>query len=190
MKTTRILLTMLLAIFLLAACSKATPPPSPTIEQQPIQTAYPAPFTGNLATPGYPIPVSGIPSTPASGYPAPLPTNAGSPVTVVPFRLNKPVLAGATEVSGTGPAGVPIILGDVTLYGTILGETTINADGSFLFKLSTPLEKGHRIGVALGSLEGTPWIPANFSDEGFHGEEHQLVPMVGFFYDTVMVSEN
>jgi hypothetical protein len=154
--------------------------------------SYPAPQ--NAAKSNYPAPEAGIPGyLNPTNVPYPIPPsptiNPGTPVKVVPFRINKPVVDGATEVSGTGPADIPITLADITMYGDILGQTTIKSDGTFAFNLSQPIGKGHLIGVALSDLKGTKWVASNFNDPGFRGDDPNLVPLVGYFFDTVQVGD-
>ena len=103
---------------------------------------------------------------------------------VVPFRINKPVLAGATKVTGTGPAGIPVTMANLFLMGEILGETTIQPDCTYTIQLKQPLEKNTWIGITYSNLKGTKWVPEDFLDPGFRGEGAQQVPQVGFFYDT------
>jgi hypothetical protein len=151
---------------------------------------YPAPQ--NASNLNYPAPGAALPGyLNATNAPYPLPPtptlNTGVAVKVVPFRINKPVPDGATQVSGTGPADIPITLADITMYGDIMGQTTIKSDGTFVFNLSTPIEKDHLIGVALSDLQGTKWVAANFNDPGFKGDAPNQVPLVGFFFDTVEV---
>ena len=112
--------------------------------------------------------------------PPPTPTNT------VQFKLDRPILPGATEVRGTGPAGVPIFIADVTFMGDPLGTGTIGADGKFVVTVS-PLADGHRIGLALGILDGTRWKPEDFYLPAYYGPDSMQAPQVGFFYDTVMV---
>jgi hypothetical protein len=155
-------------------------------------TGYPAPQ--NASNSNYPAPGAAIPGyLNATNAPYPLPPtptlNPGTPVKVVPFRINKPVPDGATQVSGTGPADIPITLADITMYGDILGQTTVKSDGTFVFNLSTPIGKGHLIGIALSDLQGTKWVAANFTDPGFNGDTPKSVPLVGSFFDTVEVGQ-
>lgn len=110
-------------------------------------------------------------------------------VDVVQFQLDKPITAGTTRVTGSGPAGVPIILADITFGGPILTTGRIDSDGRFELELGNPLEARHRIGIALGDLRGTGWQPDDFSNESFHGDEARTVPQIGFFFDTCIVSE-
>lgn len=117
---------------------------------------------------------------------SPLPAPSTS---AVPFQLDKPIAAGATRVTGSGPAGVPIMLSDITFGGPILAMGTIDQDGRFELELGEPLEARHRIGIALGNLTGTGWQLEDFSDRGFHGDEALSVPQIGFFFDTCMIRE-
>lgn len=135
----------------------------------------------------------GAPTAPESPLESPLDTTQSSlpapRVDVVPFQFDKPITAGTTRVTGSGPAGVPIILADITFGGLILTTGRIDPDGQFELELGNPLEARHRIGIALGDLRGTGWQPDDFSNEGFHGDEARTVPQIGFFFDTCMVSE-
>jgi hypothetical protein len=184
----------LVLFFLLTACSTPPVPETVTATQNP-SGQYPAPNqtgTGQGNT-SYPAPSSQAPGylNPSAVPPYPIPPsptlNLGTPVKVVPFRINKPVPDGATEVTGSGPTDIPITLADITMYGDVLGETTIQPDGKFVFKLANPIEKGHMIGVALSDLKNTKWVPANFNDPGFNGDTPRQVPLVGFFFDTAEV---
>ncbi len=166
-----ILVTVLLFSFVFTGCSTTSPQPSiPTSSSQNNQPetaataeqAYPLPLTstGNLANPAYPSPTQLDNSN--SAYPGPQPTiNKGTEVKPVPFLFTRPIQVGATQVSGTGPADIPISLVDITLNGEVLGTTTIKSDGTFSFE-TKPLEADHWIGVALSNLEGTPWVLRQF----------------------------
>jgi hypothetical protein len=92
-------------------------------------------------------------------------------------------------VTGQGPAGVPIILQDITFAGRTLASGVIEQDGRFELTLGEPLETRHRIGITLGDLSGTQWTLQDFSDERFYGDDALSVPQVGFFYDTYVVRE-
>ncbi len=111
-----------------------------------------------------------------------------TPSVVVPFRLDKPILEGDSTVSGTGPAGVPIIIADVTFMGKQLGMGVIDASGNFVVEVPG-LEKNHMIGIMLGNLTGTQWEPEDFYAEGFMSDDAMSVAQVGFFYDTAIVAE-
>jgi hypothetical protein len=166
---------VILAIVFLSACSSPKAAPTTSIKGT-ISPPYPGSGTTTNSQ-AYPVPGN-------SAYPPP---NKSSNIKPIAFRLNKPLREGDTTVSGSGPADLPIIISDVTFNGNELAKGTIGSDGKFMIKLANPLEKNHRIGVALGDLSGTQWAGEAFSDPGFFGEEYQQIPMVGFFYDTTMV---
>jgi hypothetical protein len=139
-----------------------------------------------IAACGAPAPTPML--SPTSLSPSPSPLASPLPVShAVPFKLDRPIVAGTDTVRGTGPAGVPIWIGDVTFMGEVLGQGTIGSDGKFAIKVQ-PLEAGHRIGLGLAELAGTQWKPEDFYLAGFYGPDAMQVPQVGFFHDTVMVS--
>jgi hypothetical protein len=135
---------------------------------------------------GSPLPVPPPQQSPIQASPlaSPLPAPAS---TAISFTIDRPLVEGATEIRGTGPAGVPIYIADVTFMGDPLGTGTIGPDGKFTIQVH-PLEARHRIGLALGILEGTPWKVEDFYPEKFFGPGAMQLPQVGFFYDTEMVS--
>ena len=127
-------------------------------------------------------------SSPLTPGVSPLGSPVVVPASVVPFRLDRPLTAGATEIRGTGPAGVPIYIADVTFMGEPLGTGIIGSDGKFAINVQ-PLAEGHRLGLALGILDGTRWKPADFYEPDFYGPDAMQIPQVGFFHDTVMVGK-
>jgi hypothetical protein len=157
---TRFLLAIALATLatLISGCTLASPTAGPAIPDPPAVVGDPMPPT---ATP---------PPGPA----------------VTPFTLTRPIRPGDTVVRGTGPAGVPIMLVDVTFMGQPLAQTVIGADGTFDVTVQ-PLGGNHRLGLMLGELAGTPWTDSSFRDSGYKGQEAMQVPQVGFLYDTVLV---
>lgn len=127
--------------------------------------------------------LSPVPTSPLILSPLDTPTALSA---AVPFRLDKPIVEGINTVSGTGPSGVPIIIADVTFVGEVLGTGRIGPDG--VFTIAVPvLEKGHRIGLAIGDLTGTQWKMEDFYPPEYHGDEAMQVPQVGFFHDTALV---
>ncbi len=171
-----------------SGCALAAIVPTPTSIA--INPAYPTPLPAYSSS--YPMPgVSGT-IQPDSSYPAPpaSPTPpTGTKVMLVPFRIHKPVLAGSTEITGTGPADIPITLANLSLMGEILGETTIQPDCSYSIQLNKPLEKNTWIGITFSNLKGTKWVPNDFLNPAFRGEDAQQVPQVGFFFDTTTATD-
>jgi hypothetical protein len=188
----RIFTLLIICISLLySACSGGKPAPAITSTpgQQEPSKAYPAPLletTRDYPPPAVPTYANTAAPTVDKGYPIPPTPKQGPKANVAAFKLDKPIVEGATEITGKGPATVPISIYDVTFFGVLLGSTVINEDGSFSLKVP-PLEKGHRVGISLGDLAGTKWSESSFDDRGFFGEEALQVPNVGFFYDTAMV---
>lgn len=155
----------------------AAPAPA-DVPASPVQTpasaeSYPAPGVGVSAQTGYPAPVTATPET--------------SRIPIVPFVLDRPLESGATVVSGSGPADVPIVIANVFLMGEIIGEGTIGADGRFSFPISPTLETGHWIGIALDNLTDSEFAYEDFYAQGFRGPGAEQVPQVGFIYDSEFV---
>jgi hypothetical protein len=175
------LIVLVLFLICFTSCiTKTTQPSSPSLvgTQDYLQTTakvYPAP--GDSLFPNSPGEMA---------YPALEIKNLTSE-NYIRFQLDKPVYEGTIELRGNGPAGIQIVIADVTFFGEVIVKGFIDLDGSFLIELPKPLEKAHRIGIALGDLKGTKWENVDLSDPGFFGDEFQQVPMVGFFYDTVLV---
>lgn len=164
MKSNWLVYLTLVLVLLLMACKSPTTP-SPT--RSPLPTA-PSPLNA--------------PTVPPSLVPSPVPEE------IVPFRLDKPIVEGTDRVTGTGPAGVPVMLVDVTFMGPVLGSSVIKSNGTFVIEVPT-LEKAHRVGLAIGDLSGTKWTLDDFRALEYRGDEAQQVPQVGFFHDTTMVQE-
>lgn len=116
-----------------------------------------------------------------SSFPSPLPSPEKKQGPV--FTISQPVLAGSREVTGSGPAGVPIFLVDVTEVGRQLAATTIDKDGKFLFELVEDLVAGHSVGLMIGDLEGT-----SFNYEDFlYGDTYYDRPLIGVLLDMAPV---
>jgi len=97
------------------------------------------------------------------------------------FVLDRPLIAGAGQVSGSAPEGMAVIVVDVTRMGAELGRATAGSDGRFTVAVA-PLEAGVRIGITTDSLgEDTLY------DRRWLGPEAQSVPLVGYFLDTSQV---
>jgi hypothetical protein len=108
-------------------------------------------------------------------------------IEAVPFQIDRPVSEGDTVVAGGGPAGIPILVVSVTMMGEVLGAGTIGPDNRFEITTS-PLPASIRIGIALADLSGTEYLPSDFNDEGFQGDEAMLIPEVGYFFDSTMIA--
>jgi len=99
--------------------------------------------------------------------------------------LNEPLLAGATQVSGWGPAGLQIIIVDVTMGAEQIGATRIEANGTFEAKVP-PLPEAHRIGIMSGEALPTE-VKRNISE--LWGPGAIELPMIGKVYASAMTKE-
>jgi len=138
------------------------------------------------AVPATPAPAQSTGSTPQAGYPAP---QAGYPaprntLTQGPkFTINTPVKASDTQVAGSGPAGVPIKLIDMTDNGDTLAEAAIGNDGTFSLDVSGKLVAGNRIGLVLGEIAGTGFDRNNF----ISGPGYMDAPFIGIVFVSIEV---
>lgn len=168
-KSIPVLMILVLATLLLGACQSNTPTDA-TLPEQPSNN----PATNDSS--GYPVI-----ATDENGYPI-----EEAAITYPPgpdFSISVPVKAGDTVVSGTGPAGVPILLVDVSEAGALLGETVIGDDGNFTFDLAAGLLAQHQIGLQLGDLAGTD-LNAN---DYVYSDTYYSKPFIGILFDMVLV---
>ena len=177
-------LGIILLLFLTACATKAETPET-QITAQPFpdgdsQNPYPDPEIVGTIPEAYPAPIEYLTINP---YPSPEEIPSG----IIPFTFDKPISDGDTIISGTGPAGVPIEIVNVTLMRQLLVQGIIEDDNTFSFELSEPLEKSHRLGIALAELAGTQWTEEEFANKFYNGSQAMNVPTVGFFFDTAMV---
>lgn len=130
---------------------------------------------------GYPVSSNENPSETDMSYPVNEDTqiNGEGPA----FEIYEPVVNNSTFVEGKGPAGLPIILVDVSEVGALLGTTTIDENGYFSFNLDTPLVQKHIIGLQLGDLTGTDFVEQDY----VYSDSYYERPMVGILFDMVIV---
>jgi hypothetical protein len=168
----------------LASVTEAT---QPTVTA-PTDVAYPPPTS--QANSASPLPSDQQAGATEAAYPAPATTSAQDQTTnanVTPFKFDKPIVEGTTEITGVGPAGVPIVLTDISSTPQMLANAMISSSGKFTFKVTKPLVKDQRLGLGLVNLKDSPWVDKNFADPGFQGTEPTQIPNVGVFYDTAIV---
>jgi hypothetical protein len=165
----------------LAGCQSASPTP----------TSFTSPLSSPETRASSTSATSGTPENPVS----PLATPEGSTSTHSVdlegplFSLNEPLNEGGTEVSGTGPEGVPIVIADVTLMGEMLGRGQIDANGHFSIAVNPPLIVNHRIGIMLDPQPQDFQYTQEFFDklEAFRGDNAITIPRVGEVYDAASV---
>lgn len=176
----RRLLILILLGMLLAACDQASSTaPTATRPTLAAGSATQAP-AGQATATGYPAPEGAYPAPAtaqtADGYPAP---GKQGPE----FTLNQPVRASDAQVTGKGPAGVPIKLVNVARSGEVIGETTIGSDGAFTVSVPAKLTAGDRIALMLGNTAGTNVDPNDF----LSGPGYQDYPLIGILLTSTVV---
>jgi len=144
-----------LILLTIAGCASPQPTVSPLIVTSPLDKHGASP----LATPG------ALPQGPR-------------------FTLTLPVKVGDTVLRGTGKAGVPVRVVNVTQSASELGSGTIGADGKFEIRLNQPLVAGERIGLMLGDLGGTRLQNTDF----LAGPGYQDIPLIGIVFTSTLVS--
>jgi hypothetical protein len=150
----------------------------------PASGAYPPPTTTDPAEP-YPGADPGIVvDEPTGGYPPPaLEETFQEPR----FRIDVPLAANATLVSGQAPPNLALAVLDVTYNGEVLGVGRSDENGRFVIPVS-PLIDGNRIGVTVGELQ--PGQSINDMAEQYYphrGEGFMNLPNIGVLFDTAQV---
>jgi hypothetical protein len=162
-----LILTVILAT---TGCGKKEPEPVPS--EPPLEKS--------------PLSLSPL-SAPVSDSPLPLPTGEPTQPNGEKFHLDKPLRAGTKEVTGRGPADIPLQVIDITAGGEILGSGIIDDDGSFAIGLGVPVEANRVIGIRL-SVPKDPdtWLGL----WALRGENARAIPNVGDFFDTAVSSSD
>lgn len=172
-KTIAFVVLSLLVMSIITACKGSSQPSTNAAEPQTplnseVETAYPidAAYPADEGITAYPI------------------VNFPDDVRRGPdFDINEPVNGGDTTLTGSGPAGVPIELVNLSQVDLVLGETIIDEDGNFIFELDEPLVSNHTLGIKLGDISGT-----DFNEEDFiYNENYYERPYVGILFDITHV---
>jgi hypothetical protein len=182
------LILIAMGLIVLTACSKstseATSPDgngaSPSTQAS-SQRPYPASEENNVPeSSSYPGPQSDIMSS--SPYPAP--DQPGMSNTGIQFKIDTPVIEGATEITGTGVAGIFLNAIDISMNGLVLGNGIVNDDNVFAIQLADPLEANRLIGIEVATqLDSQSW-----SDLWeLRAENARSIPGMGYYFDTTLV---
>ena len=131
-----------------------------------------------------PYPAEGEAALPAESYPPP----AAEETFLEPrFRIDQPVSAAATTITGQAPPNLTLAVLDVTYNGVPLGMGQSDANGVFSIPVSG-LIAGNRIGLAIGALpDGMDLVQTAETYFPHRGEGFQNLPNVGVFYDSTLV---
>ena len=172
--------TPTLAAATAAGDAPATSDLTATAPAAPVDSGYPAADSASVD----PYPAAGDTALPAESYPAP----AAEETFLEPrFRIDQPVSAAATTITGQAPPNLTLAVLDVTYNGAPLGMGQSDANGAFSIPVSG-LVAGNRIGLAIGALPDGMDI-AQTAEMYFphRGEGFQNLPNVGVFYDSTLV---
>lgn len=149
---------IMISFVLLAACGQQQPPPAAETTAVPVGAQYPYP------------------------YPAPEVTEV-APVQGPAFTIDAPVTVASGQISGSGPAGVPIRVVNVTRGAEDIALVTIGEDGRFSADISGRVTAGDRVGLMLGDISGT-----RFSRDDFlSGPGYDDIPTIGIIFTSVLV---
>ena len=180
MKNKTLFILVLLILLGVSACQAQTASPAPQLQATEAAPAYPmATLPPQNLTEVYPAPSN-------EAYPAPVNPEQNGGSAVVPFKLDRPVSPDATQVTGSGTPGVPLVLMDITNMGEFIAETTVQPDGTFRFEVKS-LPANNRIGLMLGDLTQTSWTIESFYAQGYYGPEAMSLPSIGTVYDSCVV---
>ena len=165
-----------------AALATSAAPPEPAAPAGSDESGYPVPLTDTEAAAAYPA--EGEAALPAEAYPPP----AAEESFLEPrFRIDQPVSATATTITGQAPPNLTLAVLDVTYNGAPLAIGQSDANGAFSIPVSG-LVAGNRIGLAIGALpEGMDIAQTAEMYFPYRGEGFQNLPNVGVFYDTTLV---
>lgn len=108
-----------------------------------------------------------------------------SPPDVPGFRIDRPLNEGDTEVAGSGPPGVPIVIMDVS-YTTVIGEGEVDSDGYFSIDVDPPLKQYSLIGIMLDETKVSPYSKEQIPC----GEHCRDQPLVGLLFDYTPVTQS
>ena len=143
------------------------------------EEGYPPPQPTTAVADGpYPPPTLENP-TAASAYPEPEATLEGG----IEFSFERPINVGDTVIRGMGPAGLEVKIINITFMGEEIASTRIGDDGRF--EVDVPaLEAGIRIGLT-ADIEDS-----DLEEQIVPGDGAVNVPQVGYYFDSIVLSDN
>ncbi|MCS6839957.1 MAG: hypothetical protein RMJ54_14340 [Roseiflexaceae bacterium] len=100
-----------------------------------------------------------------------------------PFTIDGPVTAAGGVITGSGPAGVPIRIVNITRGAEDIATTTIGPDGRFRATIAGRVSPGDRIGIMLGDTRGTQFKREDF----LSGPGYQDIPFIGVVFASILV---
>lgn len=103
------------------------------------------------------------------------------------FRIDSPLKAGATQISGQAPPNMALAVINVTYNGEIVGSGVSTAENTFNIGV-TELQEGHIIGITFAALEpGLDIGEMSIKYFPHRGDGFLNPPNVGIMLDSVQV---
>jgi hypothetical protein len=103
------------------------------------------------------------------------------------IRLDLPVSAGDTVITGQAPAGLSLAVIDVTYNGALLGQGKTGDDERFSIAVNG-LVQGNRLGLTFGELEaGMSIADMSIKYYPYRGEGFMNIPNVGVILDSTLI---
>jgi hypothetical protein len=115
---------------------------------------------------------------------SPVSTPGSSGSDLPEFQLDRPLVVGATKVTGSGPVGVPIVIMDIS-YITEIGRGQVNSKGQFSVEVDPPLREYTLIGIMLDESRESPYSKEQIPC----GENCRDQPLVGLLFDYAPVNQ-
>ncbi len=100
------------------------------------------------------------------------------------LKLDEPLYAGATQVSGVGPAGVPIIIMDISAMSPI-GSGEVDENGEFVVQVAPALAAPNLVGIMLDDARPSPYPKEALPCIGTCRDQ----PLIGLLFDRVVVKQ-
>ncbi len=165
---------ILLATLLLSGCAETPSVPAATATTDAAVTTGATPTGESYPVPAYPEP------TALGAYPPPTEVLPQGPQ----FTINTPLRVADGQISGTGQAGVPLRIVNITQDSTVIATTTIGDDGTYSVAISG-VSANDLVGIMLGDTQGTTLNPNDF----LRGPGYQDLPLIGIVFDSEIAVE-
>lgn len=165
MKCIPLIAQVLIAFYLIAACTVSDAVPTP------------------LRSPVIPTPSENV--SPISTIATPMSVESLGPS----FRLD-PIAADATEATGQGPVGFTLVIVDATSGAQVLGSGQADKDGRFRIPLNDTPRPGHLMGLTVDlapdQLASEDLIRQLYD---IRGPGFRIIPQIVIVFDAVEVPE-
>lgn len=150
--------------------------------------SYPLPSTIVSSQSAYPSngdAVTVVLDSTVEPYPPPVETD--QPFKEPRFRIDSPLSANDTVVTGQALPNLHLAIVDITYNGIVLGTGQSDTSGQFSISV-TGLSEGHRVGITIAELPaGQTFNEAVLELYPHRGIGFMNIPNVGVFFDTILI---